>query len=79
MMLFLGMIAGGNTTLLLACAGGLINGRVMTLLLLADWVRLVTCNGKLGCEGGLIDGGKTMLFLGMINGSNTTLPSTGCE
>jgi hypothetical protein len=35
-MLFLGMIDGGNTMLLLACAGGLINGRVMTLLLLAD-------------------------------------------
>ena len=36
MMLFLGMIDGGNTTLLLACAGGLINGRVTTLLLSAD-------------------------------------------
>ncbi len=36
MMLFLGMIDGGNTMLLLACAGGLINGRVMTLLLSAD-------------------------------------------
>ena len=35
-MLFLGMINGGNTTLLLACAGGLINGRVTMLLLLAD-------------------------------------------
>ncbi len=35
-MLFLGMIDGGNTTLLLACAGGLINGRVTTLLLSAD-------------------------------------------
>jgi hypothetical protein len=30
------------------------------------------CNGKLACKGGLIDGGKTMLFLGMINGGNTT-------
>jgi hypothetical protein len=36
MMLFLGMIDGGNTTLLLVCVGGLINGRVTTLLLLAD-------------------------------------------
>jgi hypothetical protein len=36
-------------------------------------VRLVACNGKLACKGGLIDGGKTMLFLGMINGGNTTL------
>jgi hypothetical protein len=33
-MLFLGMI-GGNTTLLLAGAGGLINGRDTMLLLLA--------------------------------------------
>ncbi len=31
------------------------------------------------CEGGLINGGKTMLFLGMIDGGNTTLllPVTG--
>jgi hypothetical protein len=36
MMLFLGMINGGNTMLLLACTSGLINGRVTTLLLLAD-------------------------------------------
>ncbi len=36
MMLFLGMINGGDTMLLLACAGGLINGRVTMLLLLAD-------------------------------------------
>ncbi len=35
-MLFLGMIDRGNTMLLLACAGGLINGRVMMLLLSAD-------------------------------------------
>jgi len=35
-MLFFGMIDGGNTTLLLACAGGLINSRVTTLLLSAD-------------------------------------------
>jgi hypothetical protein len=36
MMLFIGMIDGGNTMLLLACAGGLINGRVMMLLFLVD-------------------------------------------
>ena len=35
MMLFLGMINGGNTALLLAGAGGLIKGRDTTLLLLA--------------------------------------------
>jgi hypothetical protein len=34
-MIFLGMIGGGNTTLLLAGAGGLINGRDMTLFLSA--------------------------------------------
>jgi hypothetical protein len=34
-MLFLGMIDGSNTTLLLAGVGGLINGRDTTLLLLA--------------------------------------------
>ncbi len=36
-------------------------------------VWLVTCDGKLACKGGLINGGKTMLFLGMINGGDTTL------
>jgi hypothetical protein len=35
LMLFLGMIDGGIMTLLLASAGGLINGRDTTLLLLA--------------------------------------------
>ncbi len=34
--LFLGMIDGGDLTLLLACAGGLINGRATMLLLSAD-------------------------------------------
>ncbi len=34
-MLFLGMIDGGNTTLLLAGMGGLLEGRDKTLLLLA--------------------------------------------
>ncbi len=36
-------------------------------------VWLVTCNGKLACKGGLINGSKTMLFLGMIDGGNTML------
>jgi hypothetical protein len=36
MMLFLGMIDGGNTMLLLAGVGGLIDGRDTMLLLLAD-------------------------------------------
>ncbi len=36
-------------------------------------VWLVTCNGKSAYKGGLINGGKTMLFLGMINSSDTTL------
>ena len=27
----------------------------------------------MACKGGLIDGGKTMRFLGMINGGDTTL------
>jgi hypothetical protein len=34
-MLFLGMIDGGNTTILLPVAGGMIDGRDMVLLLLA--------------------------------------------
>ncbi len=36
-------------------------------------VQLVACNSKSACKGGLINGGKIMLFLGMIDGSNTTL------
>ncbi len=36
-------------------------------------VWLVTCNNELAWEGGLIDGSKTMLFLGMIDGGNTML------
>ncbi len=42
-------------------------------------VWLVTCNSKPACEGGLINGGKTMLFLGMIEGGNTMLllPAAG--
>ncbi len=36
-------------------------------------VWLVTYNGESGCEGGLINGGKTMLFLGKMDGGDTTL------
>jgi hypothetical protein len=36
-------------------------------------VWLVTCHGKSACVGGLIGGSKTMLFLGMIDGGDTTL------
>jgi hypothetical protein len=40
-------------------------------------IRLLRCNGKSAGTGGLIDGGDTMLFLGMINGGNTTLLLAG--
>ncbi len=40
-------------------------------------VRLVTCDGRSACAGRLINGGDTMLFLGMINGGNTTLLLVG--
>ncbi len=36
-------------------------------------VWLVMCDSKLACKGGPINGGKTMLFLGMIKGGDTTL------
>jgi hypothetical protein len=36
-------------------------------------VGLVTCDSESVCKGGLIDGGKTMHFLGMIDNGNTTL------
>jgi hypothetical protein len=36
-------------------------------------VWLVTCDGESACEGGLINDVKTMLFLGMIDGGDTTL------
>ncbi len=36
-------------------------------------VWLVTCDSESACKGGLIDSGKTMLFLGMINGGDTAL------
>jgi hypothetical protein len=37
------------------------------------------CNGKSACAGVLIDGGNTMLFLGMINGGNTMLLLAGAD
>jgi hypothetical protein len=36
-------------------------------------VWLVTCDGKSACTGGLIDDGDTMLFLGKVDGGDTTL------
>jgi hypothetical protein len=42
-------------------------------------VWLLTCDGKSACAGGLIDGGNTMLFFGMIKGSNTTLLLAGAD
>ncbi len=40
-------------------------------------VWLITCNGKSAGAGGLIDGSHTMLFLGMIDGGDTTLLLAG--
>jgi hypothetical protein len=75
-MLFLGMIDSGNTTLL-HLAGQWWEGTLATGLVSSSlgWltVRLVRCNGESAGAGGLIDGGNTTLFLGMINNSNTTL------
>ena len=42
-------------------------------------VWLVTCDSKSACAGRLIDGGNTMLFLGMIDGGNTTLLLVGVD
>jgi hypothetical protein len=42
-------------------------------------VRLLTCDGKSACAGGLIDGGNTMLFLGMINGGKKALLLAGAD
>jgi hypothetical protein len=36
-------------------------------------------DGESACRGGLIDGSNTMLFLGMINGGNTTLLLAGAN
>ena len=72
-MLFLGMINGGNTTLLLAGADGLIDSGHGASSLGWLTVRIVTCDGKSACTGGLINGGDRMLFLGKINGGDTTL------
>ncbi len=40
-------------------------------------VRLLRCNSKSAGMGGLINGGNTMLFLGMIDGSDMTLLLVG--
>jgi hypothetical protein len=74
-MLFLGMIDGSDTTLLLAGTGGLINARQRHDASSLGWlmVWLFTCNGKSACVGRLINSGDMMLFLGMIDGGNTTL------
>jgi hypothetical protein len=37
------------------------------------------CDGKSTCVGRLINGNKRMLFLGMIDGSNTTLLLVGAD
>jgi hypothetical protein len=37
------------------------------------------CDGKSACAGGLINGCNTMLFLGMIDGSNTTILLAGAN
>jgi hypothetical protein len=37
------------------------------------------CNGKPACVGGLINGSNKMLFLGMIDGGNTTLLLAGAD
>jgi len=42
-------------------------------------VWLVMCNGESACAGGLINGNGTMLFLGMIDGSNMTLLLAGAD
>jgi hypothetical protein len=40
-------------------------------------VWLVTCNDSSACVGRLINGGNTMLFLGIIDGGDTTLLLAG--
>ncbi len=40
-------------------------------------VCLVTCIGKSACAGRLIDGGNSMLFLGMIDNGDTMLLLVG--
>jgi hypothetical protein len=37
------------------------------------------CDGKSACPGRLINGGNIMLFLGMIDGGNTTLLLAGAD
>jgi hypothetical protein len=79
-MLFLGVIDGGDTMLLLPVAGGMIDGRedgASSLGWLMVW--LLTCDSESACAGGLIDSGNTMLLLGMIDGDNTTLLLAGTD
>ncbi len=42
-------------------------------------VWLLTCDGESACAGRLINGSNTMLFLGMIDGGNTTLLLAGAD
>ncbi len=74
MMLFLGMINSGNTTLLLAGMGGLIDGKDTTLLLLAGWWFGYLCamvNQHVWAN--WLTATTQCFFLGMINGGNTAL------
>ena len=82
MMLFLDMINGGNTTLL-PLAGqwweGTLAMRLVSSSLGWSAVWLVRCDGESAGAGGLIDGGNTMLFLGMINGGKKALLLAGAD
>ena len=42
-------------------------------------VWLLTCDGESACVGRLINGGNTMIFLGMFDGSNTMLLLAGAD
>jgi hypothetical protein len=75
-MLFLGMIDGGNTMLLHSAGRWWEETLAMRLVSSSfGWsmVWLVRCNSESTGTGGLINGGDTMLFLGMIDSGNTTL------
>jgi hypothetical protein len=75
-MLFLGMIDGGNKTLLHSAGQwweGTLAMRLVSSSLGWSAVWLVRCDGESAGAGGLIDGGNTMFFLGTINGGNTML------
>ncbi len=75
-MLFLCMIDGINT-MLLHLAGRWWEGTLATRLVSSSlsWltVWLLRCNGESAGMGRLINGGNTILFLGMIDSGNTTL------